>query len=333
MSGQPRRMERRTPVWKPPGSIMELFPEVSGNTLNGVGETSSRSVAAPMWRNPASIAHGRVQDHVTAAYAEHDELSKEMRARKGHHPVALAGAQIEREPEEWSRLVKSFVADAVFPAGKVGIIGFRQEWAFDGADIDYPWLILLADVMAYDDLSTAPEWQAAREVHRSYNRGTSMARDLADWILSQGFAAVGHGGPGAGPVLLIPPAIEAGFGELGKHGSLIDEDMGSGFRLSAVLTDLPLVGDPPPKPLFVDKFCTGCRVCTDACPPDAIGPAKQLVRGIEKWYVDFDKCLPFFAVSYGCAACIAVCPWTKPDRAPRLAETMRRKHADKNQTN
>ena len=44
----------------------------------------------------------------------------------------------------------------------------------------------------------------------------------------------------------------------------------------------------------VDDFCTACRVCEDACPPFAILPEKKKVRGIKKWYVDFDRCLPFF---------------------------------------
>jgi len=36
------------------------------------------------------------------------------------------------------------------------------------------------------------------------------------------------------------------------------------------------------------------------------------VRGIKKWYVDFDACIPFFAETSGCAICIAVCPFTRP---------------------
>jgi epoxyqueuosine reductase QueG len=61
-------------------------------------------------------------------------------------------------------------------------------------------------------------------------------------------------------------------------------------------------------------------VCRNACPPDAIGDVKQLVRGVEKWYVDFDKCIPYFDETYGCGICIAVCPWSTPGRAPKLAE-------------
>jgi epoxyqueuosine reductase QueG len=47
-----------------------------------------------------------------------------------------------------------------------------------------------------------------------------------------------------------------------------------------------------------------------------------MVRGIEKWFVDFDKCIPEFAKALGCAACIAVCPWSTPGRAPKLMEKM-----------
>lgn len=45
----------------------------------------------------------------------------------------------------------------------------------------------------------------------------------------------------------------------------------------------------------VDEFCSRCRVCENACPPLAIKPKKSLVRGVNKWFVDFDSCIPFFA--------------------------------------
>jgi epoxyqueuosine reductase QueG len=44
------------------------------------------------------------------------------------------------------------------------------------------------------------------------------------------------------------------------------------------------------------------------------------VRGVQKWWVDFDKCIPYFNETFGCAICLAVCPWSKPGRAPSLAE-------------
>jgi epoxyqueuosine reductase QueG len=50
-----------------------------------------------------------------------------------------------------------------------------------------------------------------------------------------------------------------------------------------------------------------------------------MVRGVEKWYVDFDKCIPYFNETHGCGICIAVCPWSRPGTAPRLAEKMLRR--------
>ena len=127
---------------------------------------------------------------------------------------------------------------------------------------------------------------------------------------------------------MIPAALACGFGELGKHGSLINRQYGSSFRLAAVLTDLPLVPDRS-EHFGADDFCARCRVCTDACPPDAIFDVKQLVRGVSKWYVDFDKCIPYFNETYGCGICIGACPWSTPGRAPKMAETWSRRLASK----
>ena len=75
----------------------------------------------------------------------------------------------------------------------------------------------------------------------------------------------------------------------------------------------------------VDDFCQSCRICEDACPPEALFQTKQTVRGEQKWYVDFDKCIPFFNQHQGCATCIAVCPWSRPGVGPRLAEKLARR--------
>lgn len=119
----------------------------------------------------------------------------------------------------------------------------------------------------------------------------------------------------------MPAALACGFGELGKHGSIINRQLGSNFRLAAVFTDLPLVRDEPAE-FGADDFCAVCQVCANACPVDAISHEKQLVRGVVTWYVDFDKCLPYFNETFGCAVCIASCPWSMPGTAPRLAEKM-----------
>jgi ferredoxin len=63
----------------------------------------------------------------------------------------------------------------------------------------------------------------------------------------------------------------------------------------------------------------------DACPSDAIVEQKQLVRGDEKWFVDLDRCIPYFAETKGCAICIARCPWSRPGIADNLLVKLARR--------
>ena len=93
------------------------------------------------------------------------------------------------------------------------------------------------------------------------------------------------------------------------------------MRIATVLTDLPLAHDAPVD-IAVDDLCLGCRRCSLDCPVDAIADHKQMVRGEEKWYVDFDKCAPYFTHTVGCGICIEVCPWTIPGRGPSLSEKL-----------
>ena len=128
-------------------------------------------------------------------------------------------------------------------------------------------------------------------------------------------------GPNTDDVLMIPAAIEAGLGELGKHGSIINRELGSNFRLSMVTTDLPVTPDKPDV-FGADVFCESCQLCSSACPPDAIFREKQMVRGETKWYVDFDKCVPYFVDNKTCGLCLVVCPWSRPGIAPNLLQKM-----------
>lgn len=94
--------------------------------------------------------------------------------------------------------------------------------------------------------------------------------------------------------------------------------------MSYVLTDLPLVADKPID-IGVDEFCGTCDLCTKFCPPGAIFTENQLARGEMKWFVDFDKCIPFFNDNDGCAICISACPWARSGLALGIVQKMLRK--------
>jgi epoxyqueuosine reductase QueG len=211
-------------------------------------------------------------------------------------------------------------------ADLVGIAAMRQEWVYDGFEVKAPWIIMEGVGQDYERIKTAPANATNMEVLDQYNRAHRANYDLAAWIRSQGFYAERYKGFMGTALTMIPPAIEAGFGQLGKHGSLMNRKYGPSFRLGYVVTDMPLVADKPDD-LPVDDFCSSCQVCTKACPTGAISDTKQWVRGVEKWYVNFDKCVPFFNDTFGCNVCIAVCPFTRPKAAEPLFQKLQKRRA------
>ncbi len=209
----------------------------------------------------------------------------------------------------------------------VGIAKIDPLWIFDRDHDDHEWVIVIGAAMDYDLLKKNLERDTLSSevtVFDTYIRTQEAAFALTDWIRQQGYEAEGLGGPKASKINNIPAAIAAGLGQLGKHGSMMNEKLGSNFRMSTVLTNMPLVADEPVD-IGVDEFCTSCQLCTKHCPPDAISREKQLVRGEMKWFVDFDKCIPFWNDHDGCAICLSACPWARPGLAPGIVQKMLRK--------
>ncbi len=312
----------------PSAEQQALMPDADGNRINGRGEAAVRPPSPVYWHSPGSLPHGRQQtwmlERTMRLVPETAALNHQLGGRGPAERAAKADEPESRSAADWSAAVKAFAL--AHEADQAGIAEMRPEWCFEGQDPGLPRIVVLAVAMDQADLAAAPEPSSIIEVMRQYNRGTRAARALADFIRRAGYEAVPHGGPQAGPVLLIPPALEAGFGELGKHGSIINRRLGSSFRLAGVLTDMPLEADRPDA-FGADEFCESCQVCARACPPDAIAHEKQLVRGVSRWYVDFEKCVPYFNESFGCGICIAECPWSRPGVADRLLGKLARRRA------
>lgn len=316
-------MKPRVPFTPDPDQ-MRHWPSVSGNTINGVGESAGRRPNPIYWHPPDSTPHGPLQKWFyarTSASSEAVVEARKERQRAIDEPLAeLSPTAVTKSAEEWTRDVKR---EALLHADAVGITRMRAEWVFAGREVPaFEWLIVLAVKQDFAAMAHAPHEPALVEVTRQYARGTRAAKALAGFLRSSGHDASPFGGPMAGDFILIPGAIEAGLGELGKHGSLIHPTFGANFRLASVLTNVPLVPDRRVD-FGADAFCASCRVCEDACPPNAIVPEKQLVRGETRWYVDFDKCLPYFNENNGCAICLPACPFSRPDVGPRLVDKLK----------
>ena len=296
---------------------------ISGNDINGLGVAEKIPMTPVFWRPDGTVTHIDVQNYFYQRDADNERIreARTMREETFSIPInGLATEQEDRDPEEWSQLVKE--AARSFGADATGISAYRPEWTYN--DRDQPagkWAIVMGFAHDYAEMDRAPDDDAYIEVMRQYARAGNAAKHLANWIQDRGHVAEGKVGPNTDDVLMIPAAIEAGLGELGKHGSIINRELGSNFRLSMVTTDLPVIPDKPDV-FGADVFCESCQLCSSACPPDAIFREKQMVRGETKWYVDFDKCVPYFVDNKTCGLCLVVCPWSRPGIAPNLLQKM-----------
>lgn len=160
---------------------------------------------------------------------------------------------------------------------KIGVSQFNPVWAFEGVTIVYKNIVILGFQHQYDEIRKAPKPASGLKVIRQYGRAAFGSKYVANWLHGLGLDSEPLTGPMSGKVTMIPPAIALGFGELGKHGSIINPEFGVSFRLFAILTDCPLPLNEH-REHGIDGFCENCRICETACPPNALFSEKKLVR-------------------------------------------------------
>ena len=294
-------------------------PPVSGNAINGLGE-AERSRARKVFHSSGGppLAWKALDDFFSVInpwQVVRHVIANTWQLRRSEGPVEPRRREVA-DPRAMAEEIKAIARRLGAPL--VGVAEVTDEDVYEGRDPGLPRAICLGLPMDRSEMAHAPQARAAAEVMRAYRELGKVAVRLAEEIRAMGWPARAYGNPNSTDILMIPLAVRAGLGELGKHGSMIGAEHGSNFRLAAVLTELPLALDTPVD-LGVDDLCAVCRRCVDDCPPRAIFEDKQMVRGRSKWYVDFDKCIPYFVKTYGCAICIEVCPWSEPGRGPGLS--------------
>lgn len=300
-------------------------PPVSGNRINGLGESTPRRAQQIFHGSGARVLEWGLLERFFALSAPWRvywlNLRNRWLLRKADGKVATTRQEVP-DPRAMAEAVKQKAR--ALGAGAVGIARVTEDALFEGYETPFTTAIVVLMPMDHGEASEIENGRAGIETMRVYHEITRTVVDLAAWIRSLGWPARAYGE--SADLLHIPLAIAAGLGQLGKHGSLICREFGSNLRIATVLTDLPLALDAPVD-IAVDDLCTGCRRCTIDCPPGAILDTRQLVRGVEKWYVDFDRCVPYFTLTTGCGICIEVCPWSKPGRGHSLAEKLLAKRA------
>jgi ferredoxin len=196
-------------------------------------------------------------------------------------------------------------------ADEVGIAAIEPSDIYKGREINEKYAIVVGQRMLWRSFQEVPSRESAIECLRIYFSLGEIVIALAAHIRGLGYACTVEHPIGDSDVLHIPLALKAGFGELGRHGSIIHPKMGPLFRLGSVITDMPVAIDHPID-TGIAAFCDNCKACRIYCPAKAIPDERSVEAGKDhlgnyRYKVDTGKCFPYFAKHNYCSACLPVC--------------------------
>uniref|UniRef100_A0A7C4UCU0 Epoxyqueuosine reductase n=1 Tax=candidate division WOR-3 bacterium TaxID=2052148 RepID=A0A7C4UCU0_UNCW3 len=116
------------------------------------------------------------------------------------------------------------------------------------------------------------------------------ASQIVDWEKQKGILSHKHLG------------VLAGLGFIGRNNLLVNLDYGAQFRITSILTDIPLETN---KPISLD--CGECTRCINVCPANAISLKREEFNHI----ACFEKLKEFvkkkYTGQYICGICVKVC--------------------------
>ena len=230
--------------------------------------------------------------------------------------VALEQRSFE-SPEETAAIIKSKAKD--FGADIVGICEIEPEDIYRGRSVTETHAIALGQRMLWREFQVVPSSASAVECLRIYYTLGETVIQLANWIRSQGWSCAVEHPLGDSDLLHIPIGLKAGFGELGRHGSIIHPELGPLFRMGSVITSIPMATDSPVD-AGIAAFCDRCKACRKFCPADAIPDSRSPSAGKDhlgndRYVIDTGRCFPYFATHNYCSICLPVCAYNHKEWA------------------
>lgn len=201
----------------------------------------------------------------------------------------------------------------------VGICEIEPSDVYRGRTVTERYAIAVGQRMRWREFQVVPSRESATECLRVYFALGETVIALASHIRSLGYPCRVEHPIGDSDLLHIPIGLKAGFGELGRHGSIIHPELGPLFRMGSVATSIPLAIDRPVD-AGIAKFCDACRACRKYCPADAIPDERSPEAGTDhlgydRYVVDTGRCFPYFAKYSYCSICLPVCVYNHKEWA------------------
>ena len=236
-----------------------------------------------------------------------------------------------------SKLIKKIAH--LYGATVVGIAKLNPDWVWD-RDVrggkpgpfqvpkHWEYAIVVGVPHEWDQVLSNP---AHGTSYDGYNRARNCSGRLTAFIKGLGYPARSHHPPAMYDLILPPVTVDAGVGELGRHGFVITPETGANIRTACVTTNLPMTVDKPIE-FGVKHFCRTCKICAELCPSGSISMADSekgmVLRGYEHWFIDTSSCINYWFKAMGplgCRLCLACCPYSrKGNYAHKLSQIVDR---------
>ena len=293
-------------------------------------DTARREKGGPLG-HPGTIDKPKERPNIAATFSSQG-IAMHLSPPEAYHPPAhpvCKGQRVEISPQEASQRVRGYTLN--IGAKLVGITEinplwlyshrgeiFRENWEDWGQAIEvhHKYAVVFATEMAFELVGTAPHTPTVIASMSNYAEDAFIATQLAAYIANLGYSATANHLRHY-DTLLVPLAVDAGLGEVGRLGYLMTKDYGPRIRLSAVTTDLPLVVDRPVD-IGVEHFCKICKKCANCCPSNSIpldDPTE--VNGTLRWKLNAETCFDYWGkVGTDCNVCMRVCPWSHANTFP-----------------
>ena len=241
--------------------------------------------------------------------------------REDQYPRFLGDVAAQRHeftsPAEAARHLKEKALE--LGADIVGICEIEPSDVYRGRVVKEKYAIALGQRMRWREFQVVPSQDSAVECLRVYFTLGETVIQLAQYVRSLGYACTVEHPIGDSDLLHIPIGLKAGFGELGRHGSIIHPKLGPLFRMGSIATSVPLEIDHPVD-AGIAAFCDTCRACRVYCPPKAIPDERSPSAGKDhlgndRYVVDTGRCFPYFARHGYCSICLPVCVYNHKEWA------------------
>jgi hypothetical protein len=197
----PRRLKRG--IYRPKDETLALL-KVSGNPINGLGETTQRRPAPFFWHPPDQHPYAELQVAARQNMSKCPGYAAAFAAARSY-PELIPVSAVRNQSSAEQLAAEATAFALAHGADGVGMVPMDPLYVFEGYRIDEPWVIMLALAHNYERLKQVPSDETngvgLADVGETYGHGTQASYALANWIRWQGYTAQPYPGPSASALL------------------------------------------------------------------------------------------------------------------------------------